>query len=183
MRKGITTHLKTGDIRDLYGTSFALESVKVTLHRDVRLNVADIRVSGKEGEILNVQRWVAQTLESEGHATVEEADMVVELKQALVKENVQGDFEISTLEPYFYIRLESYTRNLEGQDADRVDSMLNTLVRKRREKIVRLADASALTPEIAKKLTVEERHFYDSLHETSSGFEKSMLGGRGDGGG
>lgn len=168
--------MKAEDVRDLHGTAFSLEDVKVTLHMDIGLNVSGISVEGKEGEILNIPRWVARVLEDLGHATIEEADMVVELKQALVKENVQGDFEMSTLEPYFYIRLRSYIKRLDGRDADRVESMLGTLVRKRQGKIVRLADSSALTAEHAKKITVEERLFYNNLHDISAGFRESILG-------
>ncbi|MDG7054458.1 MAG: hypothetical protein JRZ95_04010, partial [Nitrososphaerota archaeon] len=71
--------------------------------------------------------------------------MVVELKQAIVKENVQGEFELATLEPHFYIKLKSYMKTLEQSDFDKVESMLNSLVRKRKGKIIHLADSSKLT--------------------------------------
>ena len=52
----------------------------------------------------------------------------------MVKENVQGEFELATLEPYFYIKLKSYMRGLEQADSDKVESMLNSLVRKEKRK-------------------------------------------------
>lgn len=165
------------DIKRLHSIAFALESVKVTLHDDVSINVSGIKIEGRGGEILNIPRWAAQILESKGHAKVEEKDMVVEMKQTLVKENVQGDFELSTLEPYFYIRLRSHMKRLSGRDADRVSSMLNTLVRKRQGKVVRLANSAALSLDLEKKLAVEEKILYENIHTISTNFTKSILEG------
>jgi DNA replication factor GINS len=168
--------LRSQDIEKVHTVSFALEDVKATLHYDLNLNVSGVKIEGKEGDILNIPRWVAQILESQGHITMDDTDMVVELKQSIVKENVQGDFELSTLDPYFYIKLKSYMKKLNRHDYDKVESMLNTLVRKRHGKIINLADSSRLTGDIAKKLTVEEHEFYNNLHNICNSFTKSILG-------
>ena len=159
---------------------FNLQDVKVSFNRDITVDVSGVRVEGKQGEILNLPRWVADVLESDGHAEIQDTDMVVELKQAMVKESVQGEFELSTLEPHFYIKLRAYMRRLSESDNDKVGSMLNTLVRKRRGKIVRLADSSKLSAEISKKLTVEERAFYDIIFENSEVFKERILGDHND---
>ena len=168
--------MKEADIEKVHKTAFELEDVKVTLNHDIKLDVSGVQIDGKEGEILNIPRWVATVLEDDKHATMQDTDMVVELKQAIVKENVQGDFELSTLEPYFYIRLRAHMKKLEPIDYDKVESMLNTLVRKRHGKIIHLADSSKLTADLAKKLTVEEREFYNNLHNISKDFTNSILG-------
>lgn len=167
--------IKSQDINKVHTTSFALEDVKVTLHHDLNLNVSGIHVEGKEGDVLNIPRWVAQILESNNHLTIEDIDMAVELKQSIVKENVQGDFGLSTLDPYFYIKLKTYMKKLDKNDYDKIESMLNTLVRKRRGKIIGLADSSRLTSDLGKKLTVEEREFYNNLHNICEEFIKSIL--------
>jgi len=115
-------------------------------------------------------------LESEKHAKIEDTDMVVELKQAMVKENVQGEFELATLDPHFYIRLKSYMKTLPQQDFDKVESMLNTLLRKRQGKIVHLADSSKLTANLSQKLTIEERLFYENIYKNATDFRKQILG-------
>ena len=115
-------------------------------------------------------------MEKEKLGQIQDTDMVVELKQAIVKENVQGAFEISTLEPHFYIKLKAYMKRLNESDFDKVQSMLNTLVRKRHGKIIHLADSSKLTADLAKKMTVEEREFYNNLHNISEEFTKQILG-------
>lgn len=160
-------------------TGFNLQEVKVAFNHDVQIDVSGVRVDGKRGEILNLPRWVANVLESEMHAEIQDADMVVELKQAIVKENVQGEFELATLEPHFYIKLRAHMRRLSESDNDKVGSMLNSLVRKRQGKIVRLADSSKLTSDLAQKLTVEEHAFYETIYENSKSFKEKILSGAG----
>ena len=164
------------DLEKVHATGLNLEEVKVTFNHDVKMSVAGIDVDAKQGEMLNVPRWVANVLESDNHVEIQDTDMIVELKQAIVKENVQGEFELATLEPHFYIKLKSQMKKLEQSDFDRVESMLNQLIRKRQGKIVRLADSSKLSADLSSKLTFEEREFYNNLHNISANFTKQILG-------
>ena len=164
------------DLEKVHATGFNLQEVKVTFNHDVKMNVAGINVEAREGEILNVPRWVADVLESDKHVEIQDTDMVVELKQAVVKENVQGEFELATLDPHFYIKLKAQMKKLSESDFDKVESMLNQLIRKRQGKIVRLADSSKLTAELSNKLTFEEREFYNNLHNISNSFTNQVLG-------
>ena len=102
--------------------------------------------------------------------------MVVALKQAVMKENVQGDFDLSTLELDFYIKVNSFTQRLPQEDRDKIESMLNSLIRKRQGKIIKLADSSKMTSDLAKKLTIEERTLFDYIHNNSIEFKKQILG-------
>ena len=69
-------------------------------------------------------------------------------------------------------------KGLPEKDYDKVQSLLNTLVRTRQTKIVRLADTSKLTAEISQKLSIEEREFYNNLHDNSSNFSKTIMGNK-----
>ena len=168
--------LNSTELAKVHHTGFDLEDVKVTFLHDLKIKVASVDVEGKQGEMLNITRWVATVLESEKHLTIQETDMIVELKQATVKENVQGEFELATLEPHFYVRLLSYMKKLPKDDFDKVESMLNSLVRKRQGKIIHLADSSKLTADLSKKLTIEEKLFYEKIFDTSTDFKKQILG-------
>lgn len=168
--------LNSTELAKVHHTGFDLEDVKVTFLHDLKIKVASVDVEGKQGEMLNIPRWVATVLELEKHVTIQETDMIVELKQATVKENVQGEFELATLEPYFYVRLLSYMKKLPKDDFDKVESMLNSLVRKRQGKIIHLADSSKLTTDLNQKLTIEERSFYEKIYNTSTDFKKQILG-------
>ena len=162
----------------------SLKDVKVEFKKDLKLDALGISIDGKQGEILNIPRWVADVLESEKYVEIQDVDMLVELKQAVEKEKMLGQFDLATLQvqqqadPYFYIKMKSYMKGLPEKDYDIVESMLNTLLRTRQSKIIRIADASKLTAEISKKLSIEEREFYNNLHDNSSKFSKTILGNK-----
>ena len=40
-----------------------LEDVKVEFTKDLKLDIANITIDGKRGEILNIPRWIANVLE------------------------------------------------------------------------------------------------------------------------
>jgi DNA replication factor GINS len=67
-------------------------------------------------------------------------------------------------------------KKLPKDDFDKVESMLNSLVRKRQGKIIHLADSSKLTADLSKKLTIEEKLFYEKIYNTSTDFKKQILG-------
>ena len=160
----------------------SLKDVKVEFKKDLKLDVSGISIDGKHGEILNIPRWVADVLESEKDVEIQDVDMLVELKQAVEKEIMLGQFDLSTLQvqhqadPHFYIKMRLYMKGLPEKDYDRVQSMLNKLLRTRQTKIIRLADTSKLTAEISQKLSIEEREFYNNLHDNGSKFSKTILG-------
>ena len=161
-----------------HSVGYSLEDVKVQFKKDLKLDVSNIAIDGKSGEILNVPRWIANVLESEKNVEINDVDMITELKQAATKEVVQGDFDLSTLEPHFYIKLKSYMERLPEKDHDMAESMLNKLLRTRQSKIIRLADSLKLPADISQKLTIEEREFYNQIHEISIKFSKKIVGGK-----
>ena len=162
----------------------SLKDVKVEFKKELKLDVSDISIEGKQGEILNLPRWAANVLESEKYVEIQDVDMLVELKQAVEKEKMLGQFDLSTLQVQhqadsrFYIKMKSYMNRLPEKDYDKVESMLNTLLRTRQTKIIRLADASKLTADISQKLSIEEREFYNNLHDNSSKFSKTIIGNK-----
>jgi DNA replication factor GINS len=155
---------------------YRLQDVKVTFNHDIKIDAPEASIDAKQGEIMSIPRWVSEVLAQEKLVDVQDTDMIVALKQALVKENVQGDFDLSTLESDFYIKVNSYVQILPQQDRDKVESMVNTLMRKRQGKIIRLADSAKMTSDLAKKLSIEERALFDTIHLQSTEFKKQILG-------
>lgn len=168
--------MEISDLTQVHTLGYRLQDVKVTFNHDIKVNASGVSIDAKHGEILTIPRWVANVLESEKLVDIQDTDMIVALKQAIVKENVQGDFDLSTLDSDFYIKVRSYVQKLPQQDSDKVESMLNTLIRKRQGKIIRLADSSKMTSDLAKKLSIEERALFDSIHSQSVNFKKQFLG-------
>lgn len=165
------------DVEKVHSIGYRLKDAKTTLKRDVKVDVAGIKAGGMDGEVLNVPRWVGKILEENRLATLESPDMVTELKQALAKEKMVGEYQISTLDTQFYIKLREAMEGLEGDKFDRVESMLLELFRMRRGKIVKLADSAKMSPELYGKMTVEEGAFYQTIHDNSKGFERQIMGG------
>lgn len=164
------------DLGKIHATGFELEDVRFAFTRPFKSVIQGIKIDAKEDEMMNLPRYVAEILEEEGHGNVREEDRVAELKQAVVKENVQGEFELATLDEHFYVRLKSYMKKLSETDHVKVESMLNSLVRSRRSKIIRLADSSQMTADLKKKMTFEERKLYEDLHRISTEYTKEIMG-------
>lgn len=167
--------MNISDLIQIHRLGYQLQEVKVNFGYDIKLGAPEVAVDAKHGEILSIPRWVADVLSSEKLVEVQDADMVVALKQAMVKENVQGDFDLSTLEPEFYIKMNSFMNRLPQQDRDKLESILNSLIRKRQGKIIQLADSSKMSADLAKKLTVEERILFDYIYNNSAEFKKQVL--------
>ena len=155
---------------------FELEEIKVTFKKEIKTSISGFDVSGRDGDMLNLPRWVARTLEDEGYVTTTEPDMEAALKQAMSKENAQDDFQLATLDDHFYIRLGEYAKRVPQQKRDELQSMLNTLVRSRTAKISRLVISSDLNADNSARLTVEERELYSVLRKAYSEFTKYVMG-------
>ena len=163
------------DFERIHSIGHDLKDVKVEFNKDLKFNVSGVTIDGKQGEILNIPRWVANVLEPEKYVEIKDSEIVTELKQAVMKEEVQSNFDLSALEPYFYIKLKSYMQRMTEKDYDIMQSMLHKLLRTRQSKIIRLADSSKLTAEISQKLTVEERDFYNQVNNASTEFSKKIM--------
>ncbi|WP_245867372.1 DNA replication complex GINS family protein [Candidatus Nitrosotalea bavarica] len=168
--------MNISELIQVHSIGYRLQDVKVNFVYDLKIEAPTVTVESKQGEIMSVSRWVAEVLSAEKLVQVQDTDMVVALKQAVMKENVQGDFDLSTLELDFYIKVNSFTQRLPQEDHDKIESMLNSLIRKRQGKIIRLADSSKMTSDLAKKLTIEERTLFDYIHNNSTEFKKQILG-------
>ena len=117
--------MELDDVIKVHSVGCGREDVKVEFKHELKIDVSGVKIEGKESGIMNIPRWVAEILESEKHIILHEQDMVTELKQAKVKEDVQGEESISTLDKHFYIRMNSYMKKLSKDDSDKVESMLN----------------------------------------------------------
>lgn len=163
-------------IEKVHSIGHSLEDTKVTVTQDFKFNVAGVKVEGKQGNVNNTPQWVGKILSDNNLAIMDSPDMITELKQALSKEKMVGEYQISTLEPHFYIKLKESMKELNQNDFDKVESIMLELFRMRRGKLVKIADSIKLNSELYNKLTVEENIFYKTIHENSIEFEKQVRG-------
>ncbi len=164
------------NIEKVHSIGYRLEDTKVSVTKDFKFNVAGIKSEGKQGEVNNMPQWVGKILSDNDLGTLDSPDMIIALKQALSKEKMVGEYQISTLDPHFYIKLKESMKELNRDDFDKVESMMLELFRMRRGKLVKIADSIKLNSELYNKLTVEESAFYKTIHENSVEFEKQIRG-------
>ena len=163
-------------IEKIHSIGHRLKDTKLTVTQDFKFNVAGNKIEGKQGEVNNLPQWVGKILSENNLGTLDSPDMITELKQALSKEKMVGEYQISTLEPHFYIKLKESMKELNRDDFDKVESIMLELFRMRRGKLVKIADSIKLNSELYSKLTVEENIFYKSIYDNSMEFEKQIRG-------
>ena len=163
-------------VEKVHSIGYRLKDAKVTINQDLKFNVAGMKTEGTQGEVINIPQWVGKILADNNLATVDSPDMITELKQALSKEKMVGEYQISSLEPHFYIKLKESMKDLNRDDFDHVESIMLELFRMRRGKLVKLADSIKLNSDLYSKLTVEESIFYKTIHDNSVEFEKQIRG-------
>lgn len=164
------------NIQKVHSIALDLDEIRVTFQQDVDVTLPKITIKGKRGDVLSIPRWVANVLEESELIQIQDMNIEKELTQAVGKENLQNEFELSTLEPNFYIKIKTFIKKIPGKDKEKIESLLNSLVRKRHGKIIHIADSSRLTAKIAAKLTVEEKIFYNNLYNISQEFTKFVIG-------
>lgn len=163
-------------VQRVHTIGYELHNAEFTAGMDYKFDVAGVRAEGSRGDVNNIPLWIASILERNGVGEMKLPDMVTELKQALSKEKMVGEYMLATLNEHFYIRLRRAMENLDRHDFDRVESMLQSLFRMRRGKLVKIADSTKMTPDMRPKLTVEEVVFYKAIHANSAEFESKILG-------
>ena len=163
-------------VEKVHSIGYRLKDAKVTINEDFKYNVAGIKIEGTQGDTNNMPQWIGKILSENNVGTLISPDMITQLKQALSKEKMVGEYQISTLDPHFYIRLKESMKELNSDDFDKVESMMLELFRMRRGKLVKTADSIKLNSELYNKLTVEENIFYKTIHENSIEFEKQIRG-------
>jgi len=162
------------NVEKLHEMGYGLKDAKTTLNHDIKFNVSQIKVEGSTGEILNLPRWIGKILHENNLGELDSPDMVTELKQALSKEKMVGEYQVSTLDRHFYIKLKQHMRTLPKDDFNHVESMLLELFRMRRGKLVKLADSTKLNSDLYNKLTVEEGVFFQTIYDNSKSFENQI---------
>ena len=163
-------------VEKVHSIGYRLKDAKVTINQDFKYNVAGMKIEGTQGDTNNMPLWIGKILSENKIATLSSPDMITQLKQALSKEKMVGEYQISTLDPHFYIKLKESMKELNKDDFDKVESMMLELFRMRRGKLVKIADSIKLNSELYNKLTVEENIFYKTIHENSVEFENQIRG-------
>jgi DNA replication factor GINS len=169
------SHPKIETIHNAYHIEYLMEDVRITYKHDVKVTVGDIIIDAKEGDISSIPRWVAKILVEQGTIEIQNNDISAYISRALNRERIAKPHDLSGVDHDFYIRVNDYLVGLKERERENLIVSLNSFVASRLEKIVKLAAASPLLPELEAKLSAEEKELYLLIHNSSSEFKQRVL--------
>jgi DNA replication factor GINS len=171
----MTPRHKIETIQSAYHFEYMMQDIRVTYKRDLKVSVGSIIIDAREGDISSLPRWLAKLLVEGSAIEIQDNDSSAYISRALNRERISKPHDLSGLDPDFYIRVHDYLEGLNEREKESITVSLLSFVTSRLEKIVKLAAASALSPELEAKLSVEEKELYLLIHSYSSEFKQKVL--------
>ena len=162
-------------IQNAYRLGYLAEEVRVTYKKDVKMTVGGIAIDAKEGDMSSLQRWTAKILAEHGAIEIHSTDSASEISRAMNRERIAKPHDLSGIDVDFYVRVNDHLEGLKDRERENLLVSLNTFVASRLEKIVKLAAASSLSPELEVKLSAEEKELYILINNASTKFKKGVL--------
>ena len=151
------------------------------------LDVGDFHIEKlSEGDSVDLPRWVADELITQGMAESSETPLENEIFSALSKEKMMGPLQLSGLPADFYVKMRRRLTALaasvaEGKsksaDLERLRGVCYDLVGIRLSKLLSLSSSSTPASSLAEKLTPEESAFFAISQSLSKEWKAGILGG------
>lgn len=167
--------LRIEAIQNIYEIGYLTEEVRVSYKKDINVAVGDILIDAKEGDMSSLPRWLAKILVEQDIIEIQSSDPAGYISRAMNRERIAKPHDLSSIDVDFYIRVNDYLEGLRERERENLLVSLNTFVVSRLEKIVKLAAASQLSPELESKLAAEEKELYLLINNASSKFKRSVL--------
>jgi hypothetical protein len=166
---------------------FLLSHVRITMRRSVEnIDVGEFSLErAKEGEIIELPRWVAEEFAHLNLGEMEEEPFENEIFKAIAREKMMGAPQLSTLQPDFYIRMKRKlvmikqgveSGRFRREDYERLKSGCYDLIGRRLSKLLSLSSASTTLDMISDKLTPEEKVFFSTAQSLSKEWKEALLG-------
>lgn len=175
MAEGGLSEPRFETIQNAYGVGFMAEEVRVSFKRDVHISVSNVAVDAKEGDMSSLPRWLAKMLAEQGALEIQAGDLAGYVSRAMNRERIAKPHDLSGIDVDFYVRVNDYLEGMKERERENLIISLNTFVASRLEKIVKLAAASPLSPELEARLSAEERELYVLINAASARFKKGVL--------
>ena len=175
MPDGARTEPRIESIQNIYQVGYLTEEVRVSYKKDVKMAVGGVSIDAKEGDMASLQRWVAKILAEQDAVEIQSSDLAAYVSRAMNRERIAKPHDLSGIDVDFYVRVNDYLDGLRERERENLLVSLNTFVASRLEKIVKLAAASPLSPELESRLAAEEKELYILINDASSKFKKGVL--------
>ncbi len=166
---------RTEALQNAYHLGYLAEEVRVTYKKDVKMTVGSIAIDAKEGDMSSLTRWIAKILADQGAIEVQSIESAGYISRAMNRERIAKPHDLSGIDVDFYVRVSDHLQGLKDRERENLIVSLNTFVASRLEKIVKLAAASPLSPELEAKLSAEEKELYNMINHSSTKFKKGVL--------
>ena len=162
-------------IQSIYQLGYMLEEVRVTYKKDSKMSVGNLVIDAKEGDMSSLPRWIAKILVQQDAVEIQSSDITGYISRTMNRERIAKPHDLSGVDIDFYVRVNDYLEGLKERERENLVVSLNTFVASRLEKIVKLAAASSLSPELESKLAAEEKELYIMINNASTKFKKGVL--------
>lgn len=162
-------------IQSIYQLGYMLEEIRVTYKEDAKMSVGNIVIDAKEGDMSSLPRWIAKILVEQSAVEIQSNDVTGYISRTMNRERIAKPHDLSGVDVDFYVRVNDYLEGLKERERENLIVSLNTFVASRLEKIVKLAAASSLSPELEGKLSAEEKELYILINKVSTKFKKGVL--------
>ena len=139
-------------IQSIYQLGYMLEEVRVTYKKDSKMSVGNLVIDAKEGDMSSLQRWIAKILVEQDAVEIQSNDITGYISRTMNRERIAKPHDLSGVDVDFYVRVNDYLEGLKERERENLVVSLNTFVASRLEKIVKLAAASSLSPELEARL-------------------------------
>jgi hypothetical protein len=166
---------------------FLLSKVRVTTKSSLdNIDLGDYKLDGvKEGDSIEVPRWMAEELLRLNMVEAPEEPFEIEIVKALSREKMMGPLQLSQLPADFYVRMRRRLAYLDAatkegkvrrEDRERVRASSYDLIGMRLSKLLSLSSTSASAASLSDKLTPEEKVFFANSQTFSKEWREAMLG-------
>ncbi len=166
---------------------FLLGKSRVTLKSSLEnIDAGDYKIESlKQGESVELPRWVAEELVHMNLAEAAEEPFETEIVRALSKEKMMGPLQLSGLQADFYVKMRRRLAYLassakEGkvrrEDYERLRATSYDLIGMRLSKLLSLSGTSTTAAVLGEKLTPEERTFFSVSQSLSREWKGAILG-------
>ena len=162
-------------IQRVYQLGYMLEEIRVAYKEDAKMSVDNIVIDAKEGDMSSLPRWIAKILLEQGTVEIQSNDVIGYISRTMNRERIAKPHDLTGVDVDFYVRVNDYLEGIKERERENLIVSLNTFVASRLEKIVKLAAASSLSPELEGKLSAEEKELYILINKVSTKFKKGVL--------
>ena len=162
-------------IQKFYYIKYSMEEIRIAFKKNFSINIDGLDLEAKEGEIGSIPRWLAQILEENNSVEIQDTDILIYISRSLNRERISKPHDLSGIDLDFYIRTNDFIKRLKDKEKESIVVSLNSFVTSRIGKIVKLAAASALSVDLEKKLSAEEKELYNFIHNSSSEFKQRAV--------